>query len=69
MEEEEFKVQKSDKWNVMKEFVKKVEIESDRFIMIFYNFGVNSNGKFGIRINMDDTPHPSSSFIVATNKE
>lgn len=69
MEEEEFNVKKSDKWNVLKEFVKKVEVDSDRYILVFYNFGVLSNGKFGIRVNMDDTPYPQSSFIIATNRE
>jgi hypothetical protein len=33
-------------------------------IMIFYSFGVNSSGKFGCRISIDNTAQPQSTFIT-----
>ena len=57
-EEEEFKVKKSEKWAEMSQLAKKVELEGDKFVLIFFSFGVNSSGRFGARVVVDETPQP-----------
>ena len=38
-------------------------------ILIFYSFGVNSSGKFGCRISVDNTPQPQSTYISHNNPD
>lgn len=63
-EEEEFKVKKSEKWLEMSQLAKKVELEGDKFVLIFFSFGVNSSGRFGARVVVDETPQPQSTYIT-----
>ena len=57
-EEEEFTVKKSEKWVEMSQLAKKVEIEGDKMVLIFFSFGVASSGKFGARLAVDETALP-----------
>lgn len=42
----------------MSQLAKKVEIQGDKMVLIFFSFGVASTGKFGARLTVDETALP-----------